>query len=114
MNIYELLFIFHLFILFGILLAKIYNLMSLCKTYNIKIAFLLFISYFIAWIGGFVIMMLNPEILIYNVLFRIGTWSITLNTLFLMIEIFFFLKSGSTPEIRPYMSRDMIISENKR
>ena len=78
MQIYDLLFIIQFLTVMGILLYKTYQLMNSENYikggvkpvtnkygYDIKMAFILFIAYFIAWGVGMYIFMLRPEKLIY-------------------------------------------------
>lgn len=104
MNIYELLFLVSLFGMIGLILIKVFNVMrkfmSGRELYDIKGSFILFILYFFLYIIGFVVMMLNPEILIYNFLFRLCTWLITLNVLFFFVELIYHLYEISQTTVR--------------
>lgn len=102
MTIQDLLFILYLIGILGIFLYKLYNIVSLGKIYDLKVAIILFIGYFLAWLIGFVVFMLDPERLIYMFMFKIGTWLILLNVLFFIVELVFYLVSITEKAIMPY------------
>jgi hypothetical protein len=71
----------------GVIGLKLYNLMSGGKTYDLRMSFLLFAVCVMAFGFGIVIALLEPEELLYTVIFKIETWMLTLNVMTLIIEI---------------------------
>ena len=95
MNIYDFLFIVQFLVLISIILVKLYNIFSIGEFYDMRIGFLLFIGYFIAWFVGFSIFMFQPERLIYSMLFKFGNLFLVFNMLFLFIEILLMLMANT-------------------
>jgi len=87
-----------------ILLAKVYNVLSVCEWYDIRMAFILFISYMITWLVGLVSVLMDYNTQILVTLFKLQTWLIIVNVIILLIELFLLLKFASTTEVKPYMS----------
>lgn len=77
-NIYDAFFILQFLICIIIILVKLYNIMSVGEFYDIKIIWLTFIGYFLAYAIGFVAFLANPEILIFLMLFKLETWFLLL------------------------------------
>ena len=106
-TLYDMFFLLQFIVIIVIILVKLYNVMSLGETYDIRISILLFIGYFIAYGVAFVVFLLDPEELLYLQLFRLESWLIVLNVVFLMAELFFnFKRQGLTP-IKANMSNPM-------
>lgn len=108
MNIHDALFFMQFFIIIGILLYKMYNVMNLGQTYSMKAVWILFIGFFLAYALGMVILLLNPEKLIYVALFKLSTWFIVLNVGFLIIEIFYYFSSRTMQRVQPYNARERL------
>jgi len=87
MSIYDFLYIVAFLLMMAIFLTKIYNMFMVGKWYDLKIAFILYIVYVLALGVTFFITLINPTRLIYLVLFRLGSWLLAFNTLFLVIEL---------------------------
>ena len=107
MNFYEIMFILQFFGIIAIIGYRLWFVMSLGQTYDIRMTWLLFAGFFLPYIVGFIIFMTNPEILIYRMLFLLETWLVPLNVLFLLIELIFHLGvNGKQKSIKPYRSID--------
>jgi len=104
MSIYELLFILCFFGFLIITLMKLFNIFSVGNFYDMKLAFIYFVSTFILYAVLFVIVLTNPEIIIYHALFNLCTWILRLNVLFMIIELFFYWKVKAIQPIRAKMS----------
>jgi hypothetical protein len=87
MNINEIFFLLAFFGMIAIIFLKLYNVFSLGKFYNIKIAVLSFAGYFIFWLLSFVVFVTNPEITLYNILYNFGTFFILFNLGLFIAEI---------------------------
>jgi hypothetical protein len=103
--IYDAMFIIAFLVMMGIIFAKFYNALSVGSVYDIKIAFMLFSGYIVAWVTSFVVFAANPEIVIYNMLFRLSSWFLVLNVLFLIIEIILFLRDTAQRPIKAFNSK---------
>jgi len=114
MNFYEIMFILQFLGLLTILGYKLWFILSLGKTFDIRVSFFLFGGFFIPYILGFLIFMTNPEILIYQMLFNFETWLVGLNILFFAIEIMFHLGVVATKPISAYKSIDYTKSPHMR
>lgn len=88
MNIYDFLFIVLFLGLMGISLYKLFNLMSAGEVYDYRMTWILYIGFIMAWGGLLLILLLQPERLIYVTLFKFSTFFMGLNTLFLIAELF--------------------------
>jgi len=103
MNLYETMFIMQFAILLILLLLKLYNIMNMGEIYSYKISVLTFIIALMMWLIGFLIFMLHPEILIYNVMFNFHTWLLPFHVLFFIIELILMFKNIGQP-IQAYRS----------
>lgn len=102
-DIIEVFFILQFFVVVGIIIAKLINVMTAGKFYqkefdksgkekcNITLPFVLFFLYNIFYAIGFISFMNNPTIFT-SMLFQLETFFISLNMLFLIIELFLFYK----------------------
>ena len=106
MNFYEIMFVLQFLSIILILGYRLWFILSLGKTYDMRMTWLLFIAFFIPYIIGFVIWMTNPEILIYQMLFTFETWLVPFNVLFLFIELFFHISFQAKKPISSYKSID--------
>lgn len=108
-NIYNVFFLLQFVCVLGIFLYKLYNVISFNKgkdglVYDMRISIILFISFWFCWLVGLVVLLLDPSELLYSTLFRLETWLILPNVLFLFIEIFYYLRDESKQPIKPNMS----------
>lgn len=92
MNIIETLFFIQFFLFLTIFFLKTYNLMQLGKFYDIKIAFLLLIGSIMFWGFGLLSVMLHLTNLNLSIFFKFETYFLILNGLFMMSEMFIYLK----------------------
>jgi hypothetical protein len=102
MTIYDILFLLAFMTLIGITLAKLYNLFSVGEFYDIRMGFILFILFFIAYAVAMVNFMILPERTIYMVLFKFQTWFVWINTLFMVIEVIMHIKLSAVGGIKAY------------
>lgn len=113
MNIYEVFFILQFLIVIGIVLLELYNVMRVSTLYTLRIDFLLFIVFFISYLMGFIITMLNPTEYIYFLLLRVENIFIILNVLFfissLLLKLSYLVKDANKG-VKPYNS----MKERKR
>lgn len=97
-DLYELLFIMQLIVVISIVFYELYNLMRVSKAYTIMTDFLLFIGFFIPFIIGFMIVMLDTSEYLYHLIFRIEIIFLLLNVLFfvssLMLKMSYLVKSN--------------------
>lgn len=105
MHIYDFLYIVQFIVLIGITLAKLYNIFTNCKWYDLKLTWVLFIGFVLAWFTGFSIFMLEPERAIYMVLFNMARVLFLLNFLFLLVEVLINLGLIANKEMKPYEAR---------
>lgn len=107
MHIYDFLFIIQLFVVIGIVMYKIFNIMHVGKLYDIKIVWIGLIIYLFAYLIGLVVFLMEPERLIYSVLFRIDSFLLVLTVMLTIIE--FLLHVGAIGEqgIKPYESKGL-------
>ncbi len=107
MDIFDLMFIIQFIVLISIIMIKFYNVMSSGLWYDIKIAFVLWAVFLISWGVGGIILMINPTELIFLQLYKLGSWMILLNFVFLAIEIFFHIRDRALVTITAYNSAKM-------
>lgn len=107
MAIYDGMFIIAFLAMVIITFVKFYNALNVGKVYDIKIGFMLFAGYLIAWVTGFIVFAANPETLIYHMLFRLSSWLLGLNTLFILIELIINLRDTAEKQIGAYNSKEV-------
>ena len=105
--IYDAMFIIAFLVMISIIFIKFYNALSAGTFYDIRAAFMLFAGYLIAWVTSFIVFAANPEITIYNMLFKLGSWLMGLNVLFLIIEIILSMRDTAQKPIAAYNSKQM-------
>lgn len=105
MHIYDFLFIVQLIAAIALFILKLHNVMSRGETYDIKITWLGMILFFMLWLIALVVFLLQPERLIYSVLFQIDTFLLLIMVMFTIIELLFTVGAIGQEGIKPYMSR---------
>lgn len=95
-------FIIQFIVIICSLLAKLYNLMSVGKFYDLRMATLLWVSTFIAYAIGFVVMMLETSSLIYSRVFLLETWILGLIVMFSLFEYVIMLAAAAKGTISAY------------
>jgi hypothetical protein len=106
MDIYEWLFTFFVLSMIGVTLYRVYNLMRGGKLYDLPVGFILFAGVALVWFIGLVVVLTNPETILYIALFRLGTGFLVFNALFLFAEVFFALRDKATKTIEAYHASD--------
>jgi len=76
----------------GIILVTTYNVMTLGSLYKVAISFLLWVLYLICIGVGFVVFMSEPETMLFSMLWKFEAWFITLQTIYLFIQVFYHLR----------------------
>ena len=104
MHIYDFLFIIQLIVVIGLVFSKLHNVMNRGETYDMKMAWLILILFLFAWVIGLVIFLLQPERLIYSVLFKIDTFLLSIMVMFTIIELLLNVGAVGEQGIKPYMS----------
>lgn len=98
----DVLFFVQLLVFFGLFFIKLVNVLSAGrfyqysesdKSYSGVFPFVLFIASFIFYAVGFVSFVSNPTILTSS-LFKLETWFIPLNIIFLIVELMFVFNNG--------------------
>lgn len=102
MNVYGGIFLLAFVVCILIILAKLYNVMSVCKWYDIRLGFILFIGYFLSWLVELIVFFDYPEKILYSQLFILSSWLITLNTLFFIIELIMYVAENAEKVRMPY------------
>jgi hypothetical protein len=120
MNLYDIIFIIQFIIVIFITLFKVFNVMSYETTkklneqdtnddyplfYDIRVSWILFMLFFITWVLGLFVFMLDPTELIYMTLFKFETLFVLMNVILLLIELFLNLSgkySKNKGIIQPY------------
>lgn len=92
-DVFGALFILQLLIVFGIFGLKLYNIMRMGALYDIYVGVVLFIGFFLAYFLGLVVVLTNPEEILYFTIWKFQTYLVLLNFLFLAIELFIYLGS---------------------
>jgi len=96
-EIYKLMFIISLILVFGVTIAKLFNLLSMGTLYNIEMAFTLFFILMIGWVMGIIVVMTDYT-LTYSIMFMISSFFLVLNIIFLISEILLMMKQKLTPK----------------
>jgi len=86
-SIYDAFFILQFLIVIGIMLYKLYNVMSFGEVADIKIVWVTFVVYLISYVIGFIAFLNNPEIMLYLMLFRLETWFLLFTVILLISEL---------------------------
>lgn len=107
MHIYDFLFIIQLIVIIGLAIYKLHNVLNFGKSYDMKIAWLLFILFLFAWVIGLVIFLLQPERIVYSVLFKIDTFLLSVIVMMTIIELLMNVGAVGEKGIKPYMSSQM-------
>jgi len=108
------LFLVQFLIIIGIILIKVYNMMSVGQFYDIKLGFILFIGFFLAWLVGMIITLVYPQELLFLQLWKLENYLIVLNVVFLMFEIIIAIKDNTTKPIESYKSIENSQKQLKR
>jgi len=106
MNIYEIMFLLQFLVIMGLLLAKLYNVMSKGEKFDLKISFIMFIAYFLFYLVGLIVFLANPEEIIYISLFTLESWLIILNVLFFIIELFLNSANIAITPVKSYNAKE--------
>jgi hypothetical protein len=113
MDLYGLFFIIQFLAAIAIIGAMMFNVMSMGKIFDIRYTWLLFSLYFIVWLIGFVIFAGEPEETLYQMLFKLESWLIVMNTLFLIIQQFYYIKEVAQANMSRRNSKIVYSSMNK-
>ena len=124
-DVIDVMFLLQFFIVVGILLLELFNVMSVGKFFRfdkfkkdsvtgesdphfaMKISFMLFIVFFLFYLVGFICLVSYPEIVLFIVLFQLESWLIILHVVFFISALFFYLKERSVDGfVKPQMSRE--------
>lgn len=98
----DVLFFVQLLVFFGLFFVKLVNVLSAGrfyqyneddKSYNAVFPFVLFTASFMVYAVGFVSFVTSPDVLTSS-LFKLETWLIPLNILFLIVELMFVFNNG--------------------
>lgn len=106
-TLYEMFFLLQFLVVFGIILCKTYNIMKQGEFYDISMAWILFMLFFIAWGVGFVITLLGYTETLYSQLFKFESFFVLLNIGFMIAEHLFQLKALGLTAIKANMSNPM-------
>lgn len=97
-ELYNMLFVMQFIIVIGIILFELYNLMRVSRAYSLMTDFMLFIGFFLAFVVGLLITMLNTTEYLFHLLFRLEVLFLLLNVLFfissLMLKMSYLVKDG--------------------
>lgn len=122
MDIYSLIFLFHLVGIFAITFLKLYNVLHKGEKYDWRMSVILFVAFWIFWFFGFAAMTTltsaqitdvvgagfestaRPFELIYSVLFSFSNLFILFNFVLFIIEIFFYIGQKSEQAAKSFMS----------
>lgn len=96
MNVYEIVYIMALLATIGFFIAKFYNVTRRGTLYSFWTALLIFGGNLLAWLFMLVVFINNPETNLYNTTFSLVSINLTLQVLFIIIELFFGLSSTAT------------------
>lgn len=107
MNIIHAFFMISFFTCIAILLAKVYNLLSVGEWYDLRTAFLLFIGYLLAWLVGLICVFMDLDTQILITLFKLQTWLVLINVAALIVELFLLAKVISNTQVQPYKSNQV-------
>lgn len=106
MSLYDGLFIICFFLCLIIIGVKAFNIINLCKNYDIKISGALFVLWYLSYGILFVVVMTSaaiaPTKVIFISLFNFITWLQLLNVAFLITEIFFHWADVVEVSTKPY------------
>jgi len=104
MNLITTIFFLQLIIFIGIFLAKIYNLFTLGKFYDIKIGFILLIITVICFLMGVLALLNIPTMIFISQIFRLESWLYYFHFVFFLVEIFFAFAPGNG--VKQYKSNE--------
>ena len=114
-EIFDIIYLLHIFIIVAITLIKVYNIMSMGKLYNVKIdedtreekgdlkfTWLLFILFCIGWFLGFIVVNTHTDSVLYIQIFRLSSIFFILNGAFLIAELMLYAKYFTKGLSSPY------------
>lgn len=104
MNIYDIFFILQFIFLLLLIGYKTYNVVYVGKKASIQLVLLSFVSFFITWLVGLIVLLLDRE-LVYSVLFRLESWLIVPFVMLFIIELFFIIRDRAISPIQKQNSR---------
>ena len=105
MDFVEVLFLLQFLAVLGILGIKTYNVMRQGGWYDLKLTFLGFAAYFMAFGVGFVVTLFEYDTLIYGQLFRLEQWTILYLVVIFFAELFLQLSINMVKPIQAYNSK---------
>lgn len=107
MNIYDFMFIVGFITMILLILYKIYNVMNIGETFDLKKSFLFYAAFLIAYFVCMAIFFIAAERTIYMVLFRFSTAFVVMNTILMAIEVFLYIGKTARARIaQPYMAKE--------
>lgn len=89
---YNTFFLLQFLVAVGITGFKVYNVFSSGEAYSFKAAVIMFLGYLVTWFVGLLLVLLEPEQLLFSMLYQLEVWLLSLNVLFFIIEIFFIVR----------------------
>lgn len=98
-NISDVLFITQLLVCVIILLIEFYNVMSSSSAYDARMCWILFVGWIISWFIGLVVVLNNPETMLYHSIFNLETGLWIVNIAFLTIQLFFYMSRAATGNV---------------
>lgn len=107
-TVYELLFLFVLAGAIGITTLKLYNVINRAEKYTFVTAMLLFAGYLLIWLFMLNILLGNPEVILYITTYRLISFGIGLNFVFLVAEMFYAITERTKEAVQPYNSQDQL------
>jgi len=123
MNVYDVVFVLQFLILIGITLTKFFNVLSYDPNrkdengqpqlawYDLRMSWILFVSFFIVWFMGLMVWMVDPEELLWHALFKFENLFVIVNVLFLFIELLYYYNSRfgnkESDLVKPFMSNSL-------
>lgn len=105
MNIYEIMFLIQFIVFIGVFLVKIWNVMRIGDFYSFELVWILLIGAGFTFAIGWIVVMGQPEVLIYQVLFRLQSWIWAPMFMLVIAELMFFLKGRANKTIEAYSSK---------
>lgn len=104
MNLYDVMFMVGFFSCIGITLRKMYNAFTAFTAYDLKMGFLLFISFLLSWGITFFVTIISFSELLFIQFFALVKLFLVLQIMFLLFEIIQHIRTKVTDKVVPYNS----------
>ena len=99
-NVVEIFFIMQFLVAAIVTVLKILNLVSLGKMYDKKLGLLMFAAYIVAWFLALIVVLSDPKIIFYSMIFRFESLFVVVHVVFVFGELMLSAMDQATQGVR--------------